>query len=100
MSRRPLLLGACCSFLAGIGATAVAAWFQLQWENRLEGRTVEGLNEQIKYLKSDVDAARNEARQGRYHVESLLRTPSVSDTDRLTDISSARGWLKKMQEVD
>lgn len=100
MSRRPLLLGACCSFLAGIGATAVAAWFQLQWENRHQEKEVAALEDQLGFEKSSTDAARNEARQGKYHVESLLRTPTVSESDRLTDISAAREWLRKMTEVD
>lgn len=100
MGRRSLLFGACCSFLAGIGATAVAAWFQLQWGNRHEVNEVTDLEARLANEKSWSEAARNEARQGRYHVEALLRAPIVSETDRLTDISAARDWLKRMKEVD
>jgi hypothetical protein len=98
--RRSLALGACCSFLAGIGATAVAAWFQLQWQNRHELNEVTDLEARLTNERSWTEAAREEARQGRHHVESLLRTPTVSETDRLTDISAARAWLRKMKEVD
>jgi hypothetical protein len=100
MGRRSLLLGACCSFLAGIGACAVAAWIQLQRETREEARTVWSLDKKIEELEGDVKAARGEARDGLHHVESLLRTPTVSATDRLTDISAARAWLKRMKDVD
>lgn len=98
MGRRTLILAACCSFLAGVGAAAVASWFQLQYENRRESHTVWALDEQIKRLKSDVLAARDEASFGKYHVEALLR--DVSESDRLTDISAARVWLRSNREVD
>lgn len=98
VGRRSLILGACCSFLAGIGATAIAAWVQLQYENRRETHTVWGLDSRIKDLERDVLAARDEASSGKYHVEALLR--DVSQSDRLTDISAARAWLKSMKEVD
>lgn len=98
MSRRSLALVACGSFLAGVGATAIAAWVQLQYENRRENHTVWALDERIERLESDVLAARDEASSGKYHVEALLR--DVSQSDRLTDISAARAWLKSMKEVD
>jgi hypothetical protein len=98
MRRRTLALGACCSFLAGIGSTAVAAWFQLQWENHHVLNEVTDLEARLTNEKSWTEAAREEARQGKYHVEALLR--DVSASDRLTDISAARAWLKGMKEVD
>lgn len=107
MERRSLLVGACCSFFAGIGVTAVAAWVQLQRENRLEDRGIRTLEVALaaekamrERLESDVTAARNEARCGVNHVRSLLREPRVSKSDHATDRAAAQEWLRKMIEVD
>lgn len=88
------------SFLAGVGATAIASYVQLQRENHKVDGEVDDLEARLSAEKSWTEAARHEAREGRNHVEALLRTPTVSETDRLTDISAAREWLKKQKEVD
>lgn len=100
MSRRTLTAAACCSFLAGIGVTAVAAWVQLQYENRRETHSVWKLDKQIEQLESDVLASRDEASFGKYHVEALLRRESVSKSDHETDHKAAQDWLRRMKEVD
>lgn len=78
----------------------LAAWFQLQYENRREERTVWALDKKIEELELDVSASRGEAKEGINHVRSLLRAPRVSESDRETDIAAAQRWVRRMVEVD
>lgn len=100
MSRRTLALGACCSFLTGIGLTALAAWVQLQYENHRETHNLFTLEDRIEGLEGDLLAARDEAHFGKYHVEALLREPDVSASDHRTDLREARLWFDRMREID
>lgn len=104
MGRRSLLLGACCSFLAGIGATAVAAYvaegvMRMQ-RHRLQLRMVTPPPKPGRELEQDLKEARKEARDGINHVRSLLRAPRVSESDRETDRKAAQEWVRKMMEMD
>lgn len=91
---------AAVAFLAGVGATGVAAYLGVLGEER-QKRAAEA------HRAAEDELALYRGREANRVVEkaegcirALLRAPRVSESDRITDIKAAQKWLYDYGRVD
>lgn len=88
-------LPAAVAFLAGVGATALAAYLAMLEEQRRDRaddahRAAE--DELALYRGREKNRVHHKAEQA---IRGLLRAPRVSASDQSTDVKAAKEWVRK-----